>query len=354
MDHKRTVITSLNHESVFPLPRDIFEGWMWPNITNQLMRRLKAEDYENLLVKLGASCRWVTPHYIGPALPPGAKDRVASPHTTHSLNGAIWGLTPGVREHGLKSSGHPLGQASTLRDIMSYSGPSPDWFDYEGMVKAASSYKDFFVVAGGFSPLFYLIADLRGMEQTLVDVIDHPDWMEALVGKILEFYKGYFSQIARQGKGTIDAIAFGDDFSSQLNMLLSPAHWRYYFKQAWAELFDIAREYGYWILFHSCGSVYPVISDLVEIGLNVLYPIQPKAKNMELSFLRTQFGDQLSFYGGVDVQELVSFGNPHDVQAEVSRLEQLFSQPGGLILSTSHVIMDDFPEENILAVYGKN
>jgi len=75
---------------------------------------------------------------------------------------------------------------------------------------------------------------------------------------------------------------------------------------------------------------------------------------MELSFLRTQFGDQLSFYGGVDVQELVSFGNPHDVQAEVSRLEQLFSQPGGLILSTSHVLMDDFPEENILAVYGKN
>ena len=353
MDHKRLVIASFSHESDLPLAYDVFEGWMWPDITNRLQKRLGASNYEELLMKLGAACRWITPYYTGPALPPGAKDRVASPFVRHSLNGAIWGLTPGIHEHGKQSAGHPLQKAISLEEIADYPSPSPEWFDYEGMVAEAKQKKGYFVVVGGFTPLFYLISDLRGMEQTLFDLIDRPDLVDALVRKILEFYKGYFSRIAKAGQGVIDAIAFGDDFSSQLNMLLSPGLWRRHFKPAWAELFALAKEYGFRTMFHSCGSLYPVIPDLIEIGLDVLYPVQPKAKNMDPLSLQDQFGNRLSFYGGLDVQELVPFGSPQEIQNEIQRLTQAFHHSGGYVLSTSHVIMENFPEENVLAIYMK-
>jgi len=351
MDNKQRVLASLSHERVGQIPFDIFEGWMWPGITASMVRELHAKDYEDLLDKLGVCCRWVTPMYRGPTLPLGAKDRIASPHTTHSLNAAIWGLEPGLREHGLGTAGHPLAQAQSRQDILQHAWPSPDWFDYAELRENARKHKNHFVIAGGFSPLFYLLSDLCGMEKTLMDLLLNPELIEALVGRIVEFYKDYFARIAKMCKGTVDAIAFGDDFSGQKAILMSPEIWRRYFKRAWAELFGIAKENGYKVFFHSCGSVFEIISDLIEIGLDVLYPIQPKAKLMDIATLKDRFGDSLSFYGGVDVQELLPFGKPEEIKEEVRRMQWLFSDSGGYILSTSHVIMDEIPVENALALY---
>jgi uroporphyrinogen decarboxylase len=268
------------------------------------------------------------------------------------LNASIWGLRPGLKKHGLGTGGHPLSHAQSKEDVVKYScWPSPDWFDYEGLNQSAMKYRDSFVIVGGFSPLFYLIADLCGMEKTLMDMILNPNVIHALIDKIVEFYEGYFSRICEECKGTVDAIAFGDDFASQLNMLMNPEHWRKYFKPAWSRLFSIAKNNGYKVMFHSCGSVYEVIPDLIEIGLDILYPIQIKATSMELELLRKQFGNSLAFYGGIDVQDLLPFGSVEEVKQEVVRIAKLFEKRGGYILSTSHVIMEDVPEKNILTLY---
>jgi uroporphyrinogen decarboxylase len=136
-------------------------------------------------------------------------------------------------------------------------------------------------------------------------------------------------------------------------MLMSPEMWRKYLKPAWAGLFSIARENGFKVVFHSCGSVSRVIPDLIEIGVDVLYPVQPRAESMDMVTLKDSFGNALSFYGGIDVQRLLPFARAGEIRAEVERLCRLFQGSGGYIMSTSHVIMDQVPEENVLAVYGQ-
>jgi uroporphyrinogen decarboxylase len=351
VNNKEIVSAAINHQPVGILPFDIFEGWMWPGITKRLMDLYCVHNYDDLLDQLGVYCRWVTPKYIGPQLPPGAIDRVASPHTMHSLNSAIWGLQPGIKLHGVGTAGHPLAKAQSLNDVLDYPWPSQHWFNYEGANQSALRYSDHFVILGGFSPIFYLIADLCGMEKTLLDTIQNPELIEALVEKIVEFYAQYFSNIASTCRGNVDAIAFGDDFSGQMNMLLSPKHWRKFFKPAWARLFSIAKGYGYKVMFHSCGSLYPIIPDLIEIGLDILYPLQPLAKSMEICQLQKQFGCSLAFYGAIDVQEFLPFASQEEVEKEVSRVANIFRDSGGYILSTSHVIMDDVPEHNVYALY---
>jgi uroporphyrinogen decarboxylase len=351
MNKKDIVFAAINHKPSKGLPFDIFEGWMWPEPTERLLRRFDASGYDNLLDKMGVYCRWVTAKYIGPSLPQGAKDRVASPHTTHSLNASIWGLRPGLKMHGLGTGGHPLSSAQSKEDVFNYAfWPSDDLFDYQGLKHSATKYENSFVVVGGFSPIFYLIADLCGMQKALMDLIENPELIHALVEKIVEFYESYFSQICKAGHGNIDAIAFGDDFAGQESMLMSPDHWRKYFKPAWLKLFNIAKRNGYIVMFHTCGSVYEIIPDLIDIGLDILYPIQPLARSMDLELLKKQFGSSLTFYGGIDVQNLLPFGSVEEIEGEVIRIAKLF-KTGGYILSTSHVIMNDVPEENIITLY---
>jgi uroporphyrinogen decarboxylase len=170
------------------------------------------------------------------------------------------------------------------------------------------------------------------------------------VRKVLDFYIDYFSKIAAVGHGCIDAIAFGDDFSSQKALLMSPTLWRRYFKPAWKILFQLAHAAGYFVFFHSCGAVAQIIPDLIEIGVDVLYPIQPLASGMDIFSLKERFGHELTFYGGFDVQQLLPYGTPQAVDKEVMRLIHLFCDEGGLILSTSHVMMEDVPLENALTM----
>jgi uroporphyrinogen decarboxylase len=228
--------------------------------------------------------------------------------------------------------------------------PSSNWFDFSDLVTTARQYPQEFVIAGGFSPIFYLLAELQGMETTLMNLVDDPAMIEGLVRKVLDFYIDYFTEIAHAGHGCIDAIAFGDDFSSQKALLMSPILWRRYFKPAWKVLFHLAHEEGYFVFFHSCGAVAQIIPDLIEIGVDVLYPIQPLASGMDILSLKERFGRELTFYGGLDVQQLLPYGTPEGVENEVSRLIQLFSEDGGLILSTSHVMMEDIPLGNALAM----
>jgi hypothetical protein len=114
MHNKELVSRCVDHKPVDRVPADVFEGWMWPGIAERLMKNFKVDSFDGLLECLGACYRWITPWYSGPPLPSGAKGRVASPHTTHSLNASIWGLKPGLKEHGQKSGGHPLANATSV------------------------------------------------------------------------------------------------------------------------------------------------------------------------------------------------------------------------------------------------
>jgi uroporphyrinogen decarboxylase len=323
---------------------------MWPEVADRVASATGTIGMDGLLAGLGSGCAWIHARYCGPTLPPDATGRIASPHSRYSLNASIWGLAGGTRELGLETAGHPLANVESPADLARHAWPSPDWFDYAGLVDDAARHPDAFVVVGGFSPLFYLMADLCGMERILLDLLDRPALCAAIVDRILEFYEAYFERIAASG-ARIDAIAFGDDFSSQRAMLMSPGVWRRTFGSAWARLFAVAHRHGLSVAFHSCGAMAPVIPDLIDKGLDVLYPVQPLAAGMDLGELQRKYRASLAFYGGLDVQDLLPHGTPAQIGTEVRRLAGLFGDGGGYVLSTSHVIMDDVPTENVIALY---
>jgi uroporphyrinogen decarboxylase len=149
----------------------------------------------------------------------------------------------------------------------------------------------------------------------------------------------------------VDIIWIGDDVGMQNRMMISPALFREFFKPRYAKLFAEWKAINprVKIAFHSDGYCYPIIADMVEIGLDILNPVQPKS--MDPAKLKRDFGNHLTFWGTVDIQEVMPFGTPEDVAGEVKLRCQTVGRGGGLILSPAHNIQPEVSVENILAFY---
>jgi uroporphyrinogen decarboxylase len=129
--------------------------------------------------------------------------------------------------------------------------------------------------------------------------------------------------------------------------------WRDYCKEPLARLFGLGKKHGAYVYFHSCGAVRKVLSDLVEIGLDILFPVQPNAWGMDHRELKAEHGDRLAFWGGIDVQQVLPFGTPEDVRQAVRERIEILGAGGGYILSSSHNLLKAFPLENIVAMYDE-
>jgi uroporphyrinogen decarboxylase len=136
-------------------------------------------------------------------------------------------------------------------------------------------------------------------------------------------------------------------------MLISPAMWRRVFKPRIRGMFEAFKgaKPDVKLAWHSCGSIVPIIPDFIEVGLDILNPIQPRARGMEPRFLKREYGRDLCFFGGLDIQELLPRGTPAQVRDEVRRLVEILGADGGYILAPAHNVQDDTPTENILAVF---
>jgi uroporphyrinogen decarboxylase len=115
---------------------------------------------------------------------------------------------------------------------------------------------------------------------------------------------------------------------------------------------DLGHDYGLRTMFHSCGSVWEIVPDLVEVGVDALNPVQPRARGMDLAALKARFGSRLTFHGAIDHQEVLPFGSPEDVRREVRRVIDILAPGGGFCLAASHdLLLPEFPPENVLAMY---
>lgn len=365
-------LAAINHEEVFPVPVDVFENGVYPKLEEGLRKHfglppsgeLPPTDRDDILIRLGACSRRGNPFYVGP--PPSREDpkiQAAWPHRKTAIN--IWGTWDGPESY-TDVIERPLARAETASDVDAHKWPNAEWFDFErvgvpylqpdagmDLPRWADQNADYLRIAGGWSPIASRVLDLFGMELGLTHMAARPDLIRAAVAHIGEFYEEYYSRLARSVQGRVDVLGFGDDFASQRSMLISPAAWRQYFLPQWEQLFSIAHAHGLKTMMHSCGAIRPVLGNLIDAGLDILEVVQTTAAGMDPSGLKTDFGEHLVFYGGVDVQKLMPYGPPHEVRTEVRRLIDIFAKDGGYILVTSHFMMDDIPVENVLAMYDE-
>ena len=209
---------------------------------------------------------------------------------------------------------------------------------------------DYFIGCDASPSAFELYWRLRGMEKTMIDIVEEPKLAETMIRHCTKFS-------LRLSEAACDRFDFdwlwaGDDIGGQSGMMLSPQTWRMLIKPNLKQLFDVAKSYGIYAAFHSCGAVRPIIGDLVEMGLDVLNPIQCNCAGMDPFELKREFGKELAFMGGVDTQYLLPNGTADQVYKETLQLIQgMTSDGGGYILAASHTVPPETPDENIFAMY---
>ena len=183
-----------------------------------------------------------------------------------------------------------------------------------------------------------------------MDMANQEPYVEALFDKVMEINVKIGKKLVELGA---DIVWAGDDFGSQQGMIMSPEAWRRIFKPRIKTMIQEFKSVNpdVKVAWHSCGSIFPIIPDFVEIGLDILNPLQPLAKDMDPELLKRTFGKDLVLFGGIDIQELLPYAAPDEIKNNVRKMAAVVGENGGYIIAPAHNIQDDTPVENILAFF---
>jgi uroporphyrinogen decarboxylase len=347
MTHKERLLTAINHEEPDRVP---ICAWYTPEAERTLLRHLgvstdQTETYKAaggplpILMDHDFLISWVGPctsYYSDPREQYTDEWGIGWQWFNNAAGGSY---TEIVR--------HPL---ADLRDPSTYRLPDFSREDrYEGVRKLIADYGQQYGIMGGAAcTLFELAWYLRGMQRVLIDLVVEKDFMHAYLDRLMPWIQITGSRMVELG---VDIIWIGDDFGTQDRMLISPGLFREFFKPRYAQLFAAWKRINpqVKIAFHSDGNIYPIIGDLVEIGLDILNPIQPKS--MDPAKVKQDFGRHLTLWGTVDIQEVLPFGTPEEVVNEVKLRLRTAGKGGGLMIAPAHNLQPEVPLQNILAFY---
>ncbi len=186
---------------------------------------------------------------------------------------------------------------------------------------------------------------LRGMENVLMDMITDPEFVHELLDAICE-YNLKLIDIALEFP--FDGIYFGDDWGQQSGTIMGPKFWREFIKPRMAKMYARAKGADKYVLQHSCGDIYEIFPDLVEIGLDVYNTFQPEI--YDIAKVKREFGNDLSFWGGISTQQLLPYASPEEVQRVTREIMGIMGQGGGYIVAPTHSVPGDVPPENLVAL----
>ena len=196
----------------------------------------------------------------------------------------------------------------------------------------------------GFS-LFERAWSLRGMENLLMDMVLEPDF----VRRLMEELTGYHLRLLDIAlEYPIDGVHFGDDWGQQRGMIMGPEYWRIFILPCLRRLYGRIRDSGKCVSQHSCGDIQEVFGDLIEAGLQIYQTFQPEI--YDVARMKREYGDRLTFWGGISTQRLLPTGSPAQVYRETRRLMDLLGRGGGYIVSPTHAVPADVPPENVMAM----
>lgn len=237
---------------------------------------------------------------------------------------------------------------ATLEDIKNFEWPDPDYLDFTAMIEKIKSKPDTAIFSGMWSCFFHVLCDFFGMEEYFVKMHIEPEIVEAATRHVVDFYVEANERFLAQAGDCFDIMFIGNDFGTQRDLLVSPDKFKEFILPGFQKIIQVGKKYNKKIMLHSCGSIYRVIPDLIESGVDILHPIQAKAANMDADTLAREFKGDVAFCGGLDTQDLLVNCNPAQIREEVLRLRETFGS--NYIVSPSHEeILPNISIENMIA-----
>ena len=250
----------------------------------------------------------------------------------------------------------PLAGSITIQDIVNFPWPDPTDPGYtRGLRDRLLHYRentDYAIALRLPSVFVHVTQYLRGFEDWFLDLAADKKLAGTLFDAVTEQNTAMAEEMLKVGGDLVDVVCTSDDMGFQTGPMVSPELYRELFKPRHKKFFDMVKKNtSAFVHFHCCGSIYKLLDDLIELGVDVIHPVQVAAKDMDSSVLAPEFGDRLSFWGGVDTQRVLPKGTTEEVKAEVRRRIRDFAPGGGYILGAVHDIQPDVPVENIIAMY---
>lgn len=280
--------------------------------------------------------------YIGPAFPK---------HTD------IFGIETREINYGagtyFEAVNAPLAEFNSVKEIESnYDWPSPDWWDTSNVAEDVLANQEWPLRVGGSEPML-TYKNLRGEAQAMMDLVLNPEivhyCLDRLFNLAYDTTRRLFEAIPPNIKPTFTYVA--EDLGSQKNLMYSPSHIKEFLFPGMKRMIDLAHQAGAAVFHHDDGNITKILPDLVDLGIDILNPIQWRADGMDRQGLKDAYGDKLVFHGAVDNQHTLPFGSPAEVRDEVIENIQILGKGGGFILAPCHNIQPNTTLENILALY---
>ncbi len=300
---------------------------------------------EKLLRRYKIDFRWIAPNWI---------DVV---DVRDDIYRDMWGIEWQYMIDAYSVYSSPLSEAKTIADIENH--PWPDPYDPKVVTGLKERAKwlfentDYVLVGDSIKGgILTKALQIRGYEQMFADLANNIDFAEALMDKLLDLYKAFWSHFLDAVGLYVQTVYFTDDIGGQQSMMISPDTFRQLVKPRLASLIDhIKSKADVKFMYHTDGTVTPVVEDIIEMGADILNPIQTSALGMDTAVLKELYHGRLCFHGAIDVQQMLPFSTPDEVRYDVARRIYDLGRGGGYILAPCHNIGSDVPPENVEAMY---
>ncbi|MHC4639052.1 MAG: uroporphyrinogen decarboxylase family protein [Planctomycetota bacterium] len=374
MTSRQRVYKAINHETPDRVPIDLggFQTGIHKKAYESLIKHMRIEDpvtildpvqqlakpCEKVLERFHVDTRYVVAH--GPdSFKGGIEKNERDGRIWYDMKdefGVVWSM-PDDQQLYMDISHSPLAHAR-LKDIAGY--PFPNGGDpsrFTGLREEALELKKQtpYAICTGISGVVYEYCwYLRGLERWFMDMIEQPEFCEALLDQMLKFWVDFETGFMKEVGDLVDVVMIGDDLAAQSGPLFNPDFYRKIVKPRQKKLVQHIKSLtNAKIWYHTCGSCVPLIADLIDNGVEILNPVQISADNMDPGDLKARFGSDIVFWGaGCDAQHILPFATPEQVRQNVRQNMEIFKPGGGYVFNNIHNIQVGVPAENIVELFN--
>jgi len=350
MNSKERILSAIHREKPDRIPSDI---WATPEVMENLKKHFGVDSERAIWEKLSIDKMVnltpaplgipVTSHYTGPSPAP---------------NEDIWGVKYLAKSYAggqgfyWEMCSHPLAELDTIEAVKTdYRFPRADEFDFSTLKENCREYTEYAIQCGYISP-FYIFNNIRGLEKSLIDLAFNREYAHYVIDCISDFFYAFHERLFEAGGSLIDVAEVTDDFGMQSGLLISIDMFREFFRPHYRRFIKLLKDFNILVFHHDDGAMVPLIPELIDLGIDVLNPVQWRLPGMDPDRLKKNYGTKLCFHGGVDNQHTLPFGSPKEVEKEVQFLfDTLASDGTGYIVAPCHNLQSITPMKNIITLY---